>query len=373
VRGIAGAVERSWSGEQGAVAWTKLLLPLAFGYAVASGAARRRAAAVRPALEGCYVLAVGNLTVGGAGKSSIARWLVLQAVGAGSCAAVLLRGHGASAPGDERGVVPDFAEYPLQRRVARYGDEAIAHRIALPREASVAVDPDRWRAARAVRAGYGARTLVLDDGWEQSGIRWNELWVALDPRLPVGNGSLLPAGPLRRPAPTLREASRVVFLLEEPGETVPEGTLAWVARTAPGVPVLRFRRTLESTTPVGEPENREPLPGGARIGLVSGIGAPSRLERFVRGAGFELCHHEVFADHARWSPALLERAIARARLEGAETVLITEKDEPRWPSGLRAGLPVRVIRAGLTPLDPVEEALRPLRAAAAAEGRARAS
>lgn len=365
MRGLAGVVERSWSGEPGTIAWTKLLLPAAFGYALASGAARRKAAAGRRALEGCFVLAVGNLTVGGAGKSSVARWLALQAVEAGSRAAVLLRGYGASAPGRERGVVPDFAAYPLERRVARYGDEAIAHRVALPREASVAVDPDRWRAARAVRSGYAARVLVLDDGWEQSGVLWNELWVALDPRRPAGNGALLPAGPLRRPPATLREASRVVFLLEEPGEAILQETLAWLARTAPGVPVLRLRRTLESTTPVGEPEKREPLPGGARIALVSGVGAPRRLERFIRGQGFDLRRHEIFPDHARWRSGPLEAAITRARLEGAETVLITEKDEPRWPSGLSTPLPVRVIRTGLTPLDPIDEALRPLRAVAA--------
>jgi tetraacyldisaccharide 4'-kinase len=126
VRGIAGSFERSWSGEPGQVAWTKALLPLAAGYAIASGFARRRAAAGRRALDGAHVIAVGNLTVGGAGKSSLARWLALQALTAGARAAVLLRGHGSDASARGPGVVPDFSNYPLLARVGRYGDEAIA-------------------------------------------------------------------------------------------------------------------------------------------------------------------------------------------------------------------------------------------------------
>src|SRR5206468_2426960 len=164
-----------------------------------------------------------------------------------------------------------FAGYPLLQSTGRYGDEAIAHRLALPRKAVVATDPDRLRAARALRSGYGASVLVLDDGWEQDRLGWDELWVVLDPRLPAGNGELLPAGPLRRPPSTLREASRIVFLLEDPHDQVPDATLAWAARLAPGVPSLRFTRVLRCITPVGEPAAGERLRPGAPIALVSGI------------------------------------------------------------------------------------------------------
>jgi len=341
MRGIAGSFERSWSGEPGTIPWTKALHHLALVYEAASALTRARAAVRRVRLDGCRVIAVGNLTVGGTGKSTIARWLALEAVKAGDRAAVLLRGHGAES--HARGVVPDFGGYPTERGLARYGDEAMALRGILPREVAVAVDPDRARAGRAARDGYGARVLILDDGWEQEGLRWDELWVMVDPRRPVGNGSLLPAGPLRRPASTLREATRVVFLLEEPGESIPEATLAWLHSTAPGVPTLRFRRTL-----------REPLPAGARVAVLSGVGAPRRLERFLRGAGAEILFHDAYPDHARWETVALERSVRRAEAAGASMILITEKDEPRWPRGLTPALPWRVIRTGVEPLDPVE-------------------
>jgi tetraacyldisaccharide 4'-kinase len=354
MRGFAGLFERSWSGDPGTVPWTQALLPLAAGYAALSGIARARAGRTRQPLPGCHVIAIGNLTVGGTGKSTIARWLALEAVSAGAPAAVLLRGHGATAPASGRGVVPDFAGYPLAEHAARYGDEAAALRLALPRGAVVAADPDRLRAAETARSGYGARVLILDDGWEQPYLAWNELWVALDPRRPSGNGSPLPAGPLRRPVSSLREAGRIVFLLEEPGEAVPESTLAWLARVAPGVPTLRLQRTL-----------RDPFLRGAKVAVVSGIGAPGRLDRFLRAAGAEILFHAAFPDHARWSASSLRPVLARTRRDRAEMVLITEKDEMRWPPGLDPGVPIRVIRTGLCPLDPVEEALRPMHEAVA--------
>ena len=363
MRGIAGRVERSWSGEPGGVAWTKAFLPLAAGYAVVSGFARRRAAAGRRKLEGAHVIAVGNVTVGGAGKSSLARWLALQALTARAPAAVLLRGHGADGSARGTRVVPDFSDYPLLARVGAYGDEAIAHRVALPRGASVAVDGNRLRAARALLSGYGSRVLILDDGWEQGTLAWDELWIAVDPRHPAGNGSLLPAGPLRRPAETLREATRIVFLLEEPDETIPDRTLAWIDRWAPGIPRVRFQRVLDGVSPVGEAGTPAPLARGSRVALVSGVGAPHRLERFLRGAGVDVRLHVAYPDHARWRASSLEASAGRARAAGAEEILITEKDEPRWPASVRTALPVRVIRSAIRPLDPVDEALAPMRAA----------
>ena len=361
-RGVAGAFERAWSGAPGAPSWTKLLLPLAAVYGAVSGLARRRAESKRERFEGAYVLAVGNLTVGGAGKSTIARWLAAEAVRRGGRAAILMRGYRATPEVRGTSVVPDFEGYDLRGHRDAYGDEAIEHRVALPRGAVVAVDPDRLRAARAARSGYGAQVLILDDGWEQGRLRWNELWVAVDPLRPEGNGALLPAGPLRRPAATLREASRVVMLLEEPEERISEATRGWLARHAPHAPLLRFARMLRGVSAPWHREAVEPLRSGIPVGLVSGIGAPERLERFVRGAGAEVRSHAAFPDHARFEAHALARASAAAVRAGAEAILLTEKDEPRWPSRFDPGLPVRVLRTEARPLDPIDEALAPMAA-----------
>lgn len=362
-RGFAGAVERSWSGEPGSIPWTLGLLPLAGAYAIASGMARRGAVRTRTRAEGVHVVAVGNLTVGGTGKSSIARWLAREAANAGGRSALLLRGHGATDARERPSAVPDFAGYPLAAAANRYGDEALAHRAALPRSVAVIVDRDRARAASSARQGYGASVAVLDDGWEQRRLSWDDLWVALDPHRPLGNGWPLPAGPLRRPAATLSSATVIAFVLESEAERVSDSTLALVARLAPRAAVVRFRRILRGLSAIGDPRV---LPWGSEMGtagLVTAIGAPARVERFAHAAGIPVVAHEAFPDHAALSPGRLHAALERLRARGASVALVTEKDEHRWIVPESPPLPVMVIRADISPLDPVEAVLRRVRGA----------
>jgi tetraacyldisaccharide 4'-kinase len=347
------------------VAWSRVLAPVAAVYAGVAAGRRARADSDRRPMPGLYVIAVGNLTVGGAGKTSLARWLTLQALAAGARPAVLLRGHGRRRRGPDTWVVPDFEGYPLRSAFEQSGDEAAFHRAALPPGATVIVDRDRYRAAAIARAGYGATVAVLDDGWEQARLRWDELWVAVDPRHPVGNGSLLPAGPLRRPAATLREANVIAVVLEAEDEDVPAETVAWVRALAPRAPLLRFLRCLDGTSSIGghtvEPWTRPASP----FALLSGVGSPARVERFARSHGIDVVFHAAFPDHAAWNASEVERALRAAARAGATGALITEKDEPRWPEGVRPPIPTRVLRTSLRAIDPVDRALAPMRVWAA--------
>lgn len=355
-RGIQGAFERSWYAAPGAPAWTRLLAPAAAVYGAGAAVSRARASLRRRLVEGGYVVSIGGLTVGGAGKTSLARWLARECLARGARPAVLLRGHGRRGGPAGPFVVPDFEGYPLRAAFERAGDEAVSHRASLPDGAIVAVDSNRYRAAERTRSGYRATLWILDDGWEQGTLAWNELWVAVDPRRPAGNGALVPAGPLRRPAATLRDASTIAFVLDEADEDVPRETADWVATRAPSAVMLRFRRALEGVSRLGT-RSAEPWRPGVRAALVSGVGAPDRLTRFVRSSGIDLVSHAAFPDHIRWSGPELARAIGRAASEGAEVVLITEKDEPRWPEGAAFPLPVHVLRSTLRALDPVDRAL----------------
>jgi tetraacyldisaccharide 4'-kinase len=307
------------------------------------------------------VVAVAGLTVGGSGKSGVARWLAGRAAERDR-AAILLRGYGAVRRGGAE-FVPDLEGLAAAPRVRRYGDDALAHRFALPRDVAVVVAADRLEGARAAIFGFGARTLVLDDGWEQDRLRWNELWIVLDPLRPEGNGGLLPAGPLRRPLETLREGTRIVFVLD--GETaLPETARQWAADHGLSAPILALRRVVRGVSGPGRPEVGPP-PAKARVGLVSGVGAPARFEGLVRAQGLVVAGHAAFPNHAAWRPRALERAIGRLELAGVECVLITEKDEPRWPGGLRTRIPVQVLRTELQPLGSPASALEPIRSALA--------
>ena len=364
-RGLVGLVERAWSGNPGALAWTKLLLPLAALYAAGSARSRAGAAARRRAHPALHVVSVGGLTVGGAGKTSVARWLAREAAASGARPAVLLRGHGRRRDAAGTFVVPDFEDYPLRAAFDRAGDEAAAHRAGLPHGVTIIADRNRYRAAGVAASGYGATVLVLDDGWEQGTLGWDDLWVAVDPRSPVGNGSMLPAGPLRRPAATLREARVLAFVLEGGEEEIPGKTVAWAKKMAPAAAVLRFARVLDGTSAIGETAIEPWRSGGPRTALLSGVGSPERLTRFARAAGIDLVCHATFPDHARWSAPELLRALRAAARAGAALGLITEKDEPRWPSMPPTAIPVRVLRTSLRPLDPVDTLVERIRGMAA--------
>jgi tetraacyldisaccharide 4'-kinase len=374
-RGLAGLVESAWSGRPGTIPWTAALWPAASLYGAAASAARRRAAASRRAARGVTVIAVGNLTVGGTGKSSLARWLAARAAETRR-AAVLLRGHGGRHGGARPAVLPDFAGYPLARLAERFGDEAASHRAALPERVAVVAGRNRREAAIVARDGYGAGLAVMDDGWEQGSLAWDELWVTLDAARPVGNGRLLPAGPLRRPPETLREADVVAFILE--GGGVPERTLDWARRAAPRARLLRFRRILLGVTRAGEwagvdagERGATRAPGDAsrasgetvgRAALITAVGDPNRVAAFAEQAGIRVVDYVSFPDHARVGPERLRRAMTLAARRGAEVALITEKDEHRWALPYDPPIPVRVLRTGLEPLDPVAlpgEAARP--------------
>jgi tetraacyldisaccharide 4'-kinase len=366
-----GRVERSWSGVDGAVPWTQVLLPAAAVYGVASAWSRARAARERRSIPGLRVVSIGALTVGGAGKTSLARWLAGEAAARGARPAVLLGGHGRARREDRPFVVPDFEDYPLRSACDRAGDEAAAHRSALPIGATVASDRNRRRAAGVAASGYGATLAILDDGWEQGTLQWDEVWVAVDPRAPVGNGSGIPAGPLRRPPSTLREAAVMAFVLDETGEGLTRETLAWASAAAPAAAVLRFRRLLVGISEVGGRAIERWDPGRSAA-ILSGVGSPERLTRFARSAGIEVVSHDAYPDHARWSAAELEGPLRAAARAGAAIALITEKDEPRWPAGVDSPIPVRVLRHALKPVDPVdallERVLAPAAPGRAAEG-----
>lgn len=362
-RGIAGALERSWSGRS--TPWTLALAPLALGYAAGSAVARGRASSSRHALEGTPVLCVGGLTVGGSGKSSLVRWLAEAIVDRGGHPAVVSRGHGRDDVTLTL-VLPDSPDYPADRLARRAGDEAAALRAALSTEAVIAVGRDRRRAALRAIAGYGATSVLLDDGWEQGTLAWDRLWVAVDPAHPFGNGWVLPAGPLRRPSGTLREAHVIAFVLEA-GDEITETILRAVRAQAPQAAILRFRRSLDRVTVLGDRGPSASLLQGAPVALVTGVGAPDRVERLVAASGAHVVHHAAFPDHARFEQDDLARALERGAAAGATEALITEKDEARWPRSFQPSLPVRVLRTRLTPLDPVEPHLDGLAPAGGAE------
>jgi tetraacyldisaccharide 4'-kinase len=289
--------------------WPLRLLAALFGAALRGRAVMQRMGwpAVVPLPR--PVVVVGNLTVGGTGKTPLVAWLCGQLRAAGWRPGVILRGFGGSAL---RSGIPLRVE--PQSDPALVGDEAVLLRARTG--APVAVCPDRVRAARSL-IGVGVDVLIADDGLQHVRLpRCFEI-VVVDGARAFGNGYLLPAGPLREPVARLARCDALV--LQGSGAALPPAPSARAGRFA-----MQLRgdvlRPVEEAGRGQDGERGVALAtlAGRRVHAIAGIGNPQRFFAQLRAAGLEPIEHP-YPDHARLQPADLEFA------DGLP-VLMTEKD-----------------------------------------------
>jgi tetraacyldisaccharide 4'-kinase len=302
-----------WQRPPGLVA--RALQPLA-GLTAAATAARVK----RPGLRlGVPVISVGNLTVGGTGKTPTVILLIEMLARRGIAAHVVSRGYGGRLAGPLR-VEPGLT-------AADVGDEP----LMLSAFAPVWVARDRALGGLAAVAD-GAGAVVLDDGHQNPGLMKDLSLVVVDAATGFGNGLCLPAGPLREPvAAGLARADLVLAVGEGPALDLP-------------VPVLTGRLAPLTT---GMPW------AGLRVLAFAGIGRPEKFFATLRGLGAEVAGTVPLADHAPIPPALFSRLQAEARAAGA-VLVTTEKDAARLTDAQRAAvsvLPVRLVLEDAGPLD----------------------
>jgi len=277
-----------------------------------AGVTARRIARTVPVDPGCAVISVGNLTVGGSGKTPVARETLRLLRAAGVEAQALSRGYGGKEAGPLR-------VDPARHTAEDVGDEPLM--LALDSPAWIA--RDRLAGASAAVA-QGAAVLVLDDAHQNPTLKKTLSLVVVDAETrgeewPFGDGGVFPSGPMREPLKSgLARADAVILLLPtDVTEVDPE--LAAVFGDLP-----RFTARL---TPAGPP------PAGAQVGF-AGIAKPWKVERSLLAAGCELADFVPFPDHAAYSEDDLAFLADRAALFDAGLVT-TEKDWVRLPPGWR--------------------------------------
>jgi tetraacyldisaccharide 4'-kinase len=287
----------------------RLMTPISWVWAAVTA---RRIARAQPFDAGLPVICVGNLTVGGTGKTPVVRTVARRLADKGLRVAVLTRGYGGRLKGPVR-------VDPAVHTAADVGDEA----LMLAREASVWVSHDRPAGASAARQA-GAEVVVMDDGHQNPSLKKRLSLVVVDGETrdgewPFGDGAVFPAGPMREPlAAGLARADAVVVLL--PADlAAPDPAL--MALLAPK-PALIAR-----LTPAAQP------PAGPQLGF-AGIGKPWKMERALKAAGCDLVDFAPLPDHARYDARLLGFLARRAEALGAGLVT-SEKDWVKLPPAWR--------------------------------------
>jgi tetraacyldisaccharide 4'-kinase len=293
--------------------WRWLLWPLSILYSVAArGRARCYHSGVFRArrLPGT-VISVGNLTVGGTGKTPLVLWLAERFAEEGKRAAILTRGY--------RGTVDSATRGEPQ------SDEVALLRARLSGKVKIGVGADRYKNG-AVLAQHGIEWFILDDGFQHLQLRRDADIVLVDATDPFGGGMTLPAGRLREPISALHRADIVVITrsVQNPAPA----TEALVRRHTPS-PVFYASTRIENVLRV---------PGPAIIGMprdqwrrvrflaFCGIGNPAAFFEDLRRWGFQVAGERSFPDHHVYTGperAELEHAAVSC---GADALLCTEKD-----------------------------------------------
>jgi tetraacyldisaccharide 4'-kinase len=305
-------LERIWEGE--AEASAPLRIVLAIG-SVAWGLGRRLhralyAAKLRRRVRlPCPVISVGNVTVGGSGKTPCVAALARMLAAKGKRVVVLARGYGRQ-PG------------------AKLNEEGEWLAAALP-SVRVIQDPDRAGAAKRALAESPADVVLLDDGFQHERLERDLDLVLVDATFGFGNGKLLPAGPLRERPEALARADFAILTRCElaDDEEIARARAALLA-AAPGVLQLHARLDLSGLRHGGEKVAPYELKGRELL-LATGVGRPSAVARTVSRLGAVVVDHVRFPDHHAYTRAEVEELLERA---GAIDVWLatTEKDAVKW-------------------------------------------
>ena len=304
---------------------------------------------------GCLVISIGNLTVGGTGKTPVVEKFARALAKGGRRVAILSRGYKSVDTRKKRTwwekILRRGYDHPPRlvsngRRIlldsATSGDEPYMLAANL-KGVAIVVDKDRVKAGLHAIKELRADTLLLDDGLQYLHLKHRLDIVLIDRQAPFGNEYLLPRGTLREPPKNLSRAN-YIFITKCNGE--PNDEL--IAR------IRGYNRTAEIIECAHKPlylrhlyhDGRLPLDylKGLYIGSVCGIAAPESFENGLRALGARIELSRKFADHHRYTEAELQSFLQRCVKRDVSAVITTEKDAVRFPMIEPLPIPVYYLR-----------------------------
>lgn len=305
---------------------------------------------------GCLVISVGNLTVGGTGKTPVVEKIARALQERGRRVAILSRGYKSEPKpflercwqritfqkeADEPRVVSNGQDLLLDSTSA--GDEPYMLASNL-RDVVVLVDKDRVKSGRYAIEKLGIDTLLLDDGFQYLALKSKLNIVLVDCTNPFGNHYLLPRGTLREPHRNLKRADYIfITKLEKSGN---EDLKQLIRKYNSHAEIIECGHRPLYFQNVYDPDDRKPLSfiKGKKISSICGIALPDSFEQGLVRLGAELIYSKQYADHHRFSQQEILNMINRSRKRYAEVIVTTEKDAVRFPKMDRADVPLYFLR-----------------------------
>jgi len=310
---------------------------------------------LRDSTLGVQVIAIGNLTVGGTGKTPVVEKFARELRDEGRNVAILSRGYRSKPVPIHKWfvnkiflrddttpprVVSDGRSLLLDSEMA--GDEPYMLASNL-KDVVVLVDKDRVKSGRYAIEKFGCDTLLLDDGFQYWKLKGRRLDVVLiDRQQPFGNERLLPRGTLREPPSHLARAS-FIFITKSDGNTAElRRRIAQVNPVAGIIECIHHPLYLEDVF-TGQRSGLELLKG-TKVASLSGIAQPESFEKSLVQLKADLVYAKRFADHHRFTQQEILNAINRSKKRQAEAIITTQKDAVRFPKLDRRDLPIYFMR-----------------------------
>ncbi len=310
---------------------------------------------LRDTTLGIQVIAVGNLTVGGTGKTPVVEKFARELQDQGRIVAILSRGYRSKPPPlskrlldklflrEDRTpprVVSDGKSLLLDSETA--GDEPYMLASNL-KDVVVLVDKDRVKSGRYAIEKFGCDTLLLDDGFQYWKLRGRRRDIVLiDCQQPFGNQRLLPRGTLREPPSHLARAN-VIFITKSDGNAAALRKRIEQYNSAASIIECVHHPLYFEDVFTGERHGLDFLQG-KKVASLSGIAQPESFEQSLVKIGGELVYFRRFADHHRFTQQEVLNVINRSKKRQAWAIITTQKDAVRFPKLDRRDLPIYFMR-----------------------------
>lgn len=289
----------------------------------------------------CRVVSIGNLTLGGTGKTPLTMWVARWYQQQGWRVAILSRGYGGHAGGGPR--VVSAGNGPLHDW-HEVGDEPYLLARELP-GIPVLTGKDRYLSGRYACEHFGAQVLVLDDGFQHHVLQRDLDIVLIDVTNPFGPGALLPRGILREPLRALRRADVLVLTRVELAADTLQPLAEQIRRWYPQQSLYYMTTVVEALCQAGTCP-----PGGVawfsqrRVAAFVGTGNPAAFAATLVQLGSDVTTLLIFPDHYAYTESDWQAIVDIARLQGAECLVTTTKDAVRLVPSWQAPMPVYTLR-----------------------------
>jgi len=275
------------------------------------------------------VVSVGNLRVGGSGKTPMVEYIARMLLACGKRPAILTRGYARRRPQDGVTIVSDGTRLVADLETA--GDEPFMLARALP-GVPVLVGADRYLSGTLAERRLGATVHLLDDGFQHLELG-RDVDLLLVSEEDVADRPM-PAGRLRERIDAAKAAHAALVT------AVYDSAAERIGRAVGVSPVFRVTRSIGVPHAIGESRETIVIPPASRVYVATGIARPERFVADIAAAGWEISGIKEFRDHHQYDVHDVDRIAADARAKGSAIVLTTEKDAVRLAACDLTGLPI---------------------------------